>query len=378
MLKKIGRILLGILLISLMVFLCVFIVIQNQQKAAISGGTITFVVNNIDGEVVEKKRIEYKKDDTLFEVIDNHYKLEYNLTTYGHFLVGISNDSFKIETDGHSSWIWLEVGYLKEDKDYTENINLEDYDIKNASTGIDNIELKDNMIFVMNQRDNLHSVSILNDTISFEKNENHFIFQLIVYITFGLSFVGLLIYLFISHKKDNKLTIKELSILAFMTVILFLQEELLSFIPNFQFTFLLIAVYIKVVGFRKTSVIVLAHILLDNLFMGSVIPYVMIPMIIGYFIYMALIYFFRNKNIYLLMLFGVLGSLIYCYMFLFANIIFLDVEPYAYWILDLPFEGILALTTAITLFYLYEPLSNKLSKLLKKNDNDSITADDKY
>ena len=378
MLKKVGRILLGILLISLMVFLCVFIFLQNQGVEATKGGTITFIVNNIDGDNVEKKRIEYKKEDTLFEIINEKYQIDYNNTAYGHYLLGISNDDFKIQTDGHSSWIWLEVGYLKEGKEYQETINLDDYDIKNASTGIDSIELKDNMIFVMNERDSTHSVSILDQSISFVKPNNYFIFQLIVYITFGISFVGLMIYLVISQRKEKSITVKELAILAFMTVILFIQEELLSFIPNFQFTFLLIAVYIKVVGFKRTSLIVLVHVLLDNLFMGSVLPYVMIPMLIGYFIYMALIYFFRNKNIYLLMIMGVLGSLIYCYMFLFVNIIFLDVNPYAYWILDLPFEGILALTTAITLFYLYEPLSNKLSKLMNKNDNDNIVTEDKY
>ena len=350
MLKKVGRILLGILLISLMVFLCVFIFLQNQGVEATKGGTITFIVNNIDGDNVEKKRIEYKKEDTLFEIINEKYQIDYNNTAYGHYLLGISNDDFKIQTDGHSSWIWLEVGYLKEGKEYQETINLDDYDIKNASTGIDSIELKDNMIFVMNERDSTHSVSILDQSISFVKPNNYFIFQLIVYITFGISFAGLMIYLVISQRKEKSITVKELAILAFMTVILFIQEELLSFIPNFQFTFLLIAVYIKVVGFKRTSLIVLVHVLLDNLFMGSVLPYVMIPMLIGYFIYMALIYFFRNKNINLLMIMGVLGSLIYCYMFLFANIIFLDVNPYAYWILDLPFEGILALTTAITLF----------------------------
>lgn len=375
MLNKIVRILLGILLFSLMVFLCVFIVIKNQENNATKGGTITFVVNNMNGELVEKKRIEYKKDDTLFEVINTNYDLEYQNTVYGHFLTGIKNDNFNIITDGHQTWLWLEVGYLKEDKTYTEDINFSDYDIKSASSGIDGIELKDNMIFAMNERDNTHSTSILNDTITFKKNDNNWIFQMIIYITFGVSFVGLMIYLFISHRKNNDLSIKELAILSFMTVILFVQEELLSFIPNFQFTFLLIAVYIKVVGFRKTSVIVLVHVLLDNIFMGSVTPYVMIPMIIGYFIYMALIYLFRNKNIYLLTFIGVIGSLIYCYLFLFANVIFFDVNPYAYWIMDLPFEGLLALATAITLFYLYEPLSNKLNKLMYPSEEEIINEE---
>ena len=79
MLKKIGRILLGVLLISLMILSMVYVILHNNQKSANHAGTITFIVNNMDNQIVEKKRIEYKKDDTLFGVLNSLYTIEKKL-----------------------------------------------------------------------------------------------------------------------------------------------------------------------------------------------------------------------------------------------------------------------------------------------------------
>ncbi|MCR5231688.1 MAG: hypothetical protein K6B64_03480, partial [Acholeplasmatales bacterium] len=251
-----------------MVASIVYIIISNNQKSK-SSGTIIIVVNSIDDEILDQRRISYNEGDTLFEVVSKEYEVVYKITMYGHYITGIKTDTFSVETDGLSGWIWLEVGYLKDGKKYNDQIDFNDYDIKNATSGIDGLNLVDGMIFAMNQRDNSHNASILNHEISFTNNNSNLIFQIIIYSLCGLFVIGFIIYLILSRRSNNPITIKELCILAFMTVILFIQEELLSFIPNFQFTFLLIAVYTKVFGFKKTSMIVLAHILLDNIFMGS-------------------------------------------------------------------------------------------------------------
>ena len=114
MLKKVGRILLGVLLIVLMVLSLVYVIIRNNNSKATSGGTITVVINNIDNDNVDSRRINYKKDDTLFSILNETYTLVYKETGYGHYLTGISKDNFKIETNGQSSWIWFELLYLKE------------------------------------------------------------------------------------------------------------------------------------------------------------------------------------------------------------------------------------------------------------------------
>jgi hypothetical protein len=131
---------------SLMLFSCVYVIVKNKNTTSSKAGTITVIVNNINEEVVEKRRIECKEDDTLFEVLNNSYTLVYSQTTYGHFLLGISNDTYKIETNGKSSWIWLEVAYLKDTLSYSDTIDFNDYEKQNVTTGIDGIYLKDNMI----------------------------------------------------------------------------------------------------------------------------------------------------------------------------------------------------------------------------------------
>ena len=375
MLKKIGRILLGVLLISLMILSMVYVIIHNNQKSANRAGTITFIVNNMDNQLVEKKRIEYKKDDTLFEVLNSLYTIEYKETGYGHYLIGIEGDSFNIKTNGTSTWLWFELCYIKDGVSYKDTIDFNDYVKQTVSTGIDGIELKDNMIFAINERDNLHNTSMFNDSISFNSYYNSTqTFRIIVYVLVGLFVLAVILFLIINRKSNNKITVRELCILAFMSVLLFIQEELFVFIPNFQFTFLLLAIYVSVFGFKKTSLIIFAHVLLDNIYMGSLTPIVMIPMWLGYMIYIGIIWLLRNKNIWLLTLGGIIGAYIYCMLFLVTNIVFLEIDVYHYWLADIPFEIMLMSTIAFTMIYLYKPLRRKLSELWNK-DNEVYIED---
>lgn len=368
MLKKIGRILLGVLLISLMILSMVYVIIHNNQKSANRAGTITFIVNNMDNQLVEKKRIEYKKDDTLFEVLNSLYTIEYKETGYGHYLIGIEGDSFNIKTNGTSTWLWFELCYIKDGVSYKDTIDFNDYVKQTVSTGIDGIELKDNMIFAINERDNLHNTSMFNDSISFNSYYNSTqTFRIIVYVLVGLFVLAVILFLIINRKSNNKITVRELCILAFMSVLLFIQEELFVFIPNFQFTFLLLAIYVSVFGFKKTSLIIFAHVLLDNIYMGSLTPIVMIPMWLGYMIYIGIIWLLKNKNIWLLTLGGILGAYIYCMLFFVTNIVFLEIDIYHYWLADIPFEIMLMSTIAFTMIYLYKPLRRKLSELWNKD-----------
>ena len=353
----------------------VYVIIHNNQKSANRAGTITFIVNNMDNQLVEKKRIEYKKDDTLFEVLNSLYTIEYKETGYGHYLIGIEGDSFNIKTNGTSTWLWFELCYIKDGVSYKDMIDFNDYVKQTVSTGIDGIELKDNMIFAINERDNLHNTSMFNDSISFNSYYNSTqTFRIIVYVLLGIFLIAVVIFLIVNRKSDNKITVRELCILAFMSVLLFVQEELFVFIPNFQFTFLLLAIYVSVFGFKKTSLIIFAHVLLDNIYMGSLTPIVMIPMWLGYMIYIGIIWLLKNKNIWLLTLGGILGAYIYCMLFLVTNAVFLEINVYLYWLADIPFEIMLISTIAFTMIYLYKPLRRKLSELWNK-DNEVYIED---
>ena len=62
---------------------------------------------------------------------------------------------------------------------------------------------------------------------------------------------------------------KDIALIAIFSVILFVQEQLFSFIPNVQLTVFLLVLYSKVLGFKKTALIILIHTILDNLINGS-------------------------------------------------------------------------------------------------------------
>ncbi len=70
-----------------------------------------------------------------------------------------------------------------------------------------------------------------------------------------------------SHK--GRRTVRDITIAAMLLTVLFVQEELLTFLPNIQLTVLFIAVYAAVLPPTLLLPIVIGHVILDNLYMGS-------------------------------------------------------------------------------------------------------------
>ena len=64
----------------------------------------------------------------------------------------------------------------------------------------------------------------------------------------------------------SRISVKDIAIMAVMTSILFVQEQLLSSLPGVQLTIFLILLFSKKFGLIKTVIIVIIHVLLDNLF----------------------------------------------------------------------------------------------------------------
>ena len=67
----------------------------------------------------------------------------------------------------------------------------------------------------------------------------------------------------------SNLKVKDVALMAILTAILFVQEQLLNFIPNVSLTFFLMVLFSKKLGFVKSMIIITCHVLLDNLFMSS-------------------------------------------------------------------------------------------------------------
>ena len=141
-----------------------------------------------------------------------------------------------------------------------------------------------------------------------------------------------------------------------LTAILTTQEELLTVIPNVQFTFLLVIAYGATIGMLDGTLVVIVHVIIDNLIMNSFTPFIMIPMFIGLEIALLCGYLLKNKKEWLVAIFAGISGFIYCMVFWGSTVWFYSVEPIPYLISDIPFEAVLITCNIITVLFLYKPI----------------------
>lgn len=158
--------------------------------------------------------------------------------------------------------------------------------------------------------------------------------------------------------------------IALFSAILFAQEELLTSIPNIQFTQCLIAIYFFSFGFTDTLIIVLVQTLLDNLVMGSFSLIYTPAMLVGWLSLVLILWIFRNvKNRGIIATIVGLHGFIYSWCFLIVRVFIYNTPLLPYFIADLPFELILVFNGFITTFILLKPLTMTLNKLQNKREN---------
>lgn len=161
-------------------------------------------------------------------------------------------------------------------------------------------------------------------------------------------------------------TTRDITILAACIAILFVQEQVLTFIPNFQFSTVLIVIYSRVFGFKKTVIIIFSHVLLDNIYMGSIgMPNIVIPMLIAWMIIpVAMSTILKNTNNLLVLGFcGYLFGHIYGLTFVPFQAWLLNIDVYKYLIADIPFEIIMGISNFATIVWLYNPIKKTLESL---------------
>lgn len=147
---------------------------------------------------------------------------------------------------------------------------------------------------------------------------------------------------------------------ASLMAVLFVQEQLLTFIPNFQLTFLLLILITRIFGGKIGSIVIILHVLLDSLAYGGIMITYFPFMIAGYLIIpITLNTLFRGlrSNISLAIL-AALYSFIYSWVFIIPAVWLLGVPFWSYFIADIPFAIILAASSTLTVLYLYKPLEN--------------------
>lgn len=155
---------------------------------------------------------------------------------------------------------------------------------------------------------------------------------------------------------------KKIVLCAFYAAILFIQEQALSWLPNIQLTFLLIIVFGAVIGLKWGSLVVIVHVVADNLIWGSITPYIFIPMLMGQELALLLGYLTRNKPLWKVVIAGIFASIAYCLIFIPFQIIVFKVDFILYWLADLPFEALLVASTSLTLIWLYKPIKKLIIK----------------
>lgn len=167
----------------------------------------------------------------------------------------------------------------------------------------------------------------------------------------------------------SKLQIYDIVLISLLTSFLFVQEQLLTFIPNVQLTIFIIVLYSKKLGLIKTSLIVTIHVLLDSFYTSSFgiiyTPYIFIGLML---IPLTLTTIFKKINNHILLgLLGIVYSIIYSWLFLIPFVFILEVNPYLYIASDIPFQILLSASSFLSIIVLYEPTSNLFDHLLKKN-----------
>ena len=169
--------------------------------------------------------------------------------------------------------------------------------------------------------------------------------------------------------KSEKLKIFDFVLIAILSSVLFVQEQVLSFLPNFQLTVFLLVLFSKKLGMLRTIIIVIIHVILDNIVMGSMSLYYTPTMLVGWLIIpITLNTIFKkiDTNINLAFL-GILYSLIYSWLYLIPSSILTNVSPIAYLLGDILFEVILAMSSFISILLLYNPCARIIDIIYEKS-----------
>ena len=186
--------------------------------------------------------------------------------------------------------------------------------------------------------------------------------------------------------KSNRftLTVRDITLIALLAVILFVQEEALTFIPGLQFTVFLLIFYSKKLGLWRTSIIVLVHVFLDNLVMGSFSLIYTPFMFIGWIIIPLTMctLFKRVENSIVLGLLGALYSFIYCWLFFIPDCAIYGIGLIPKFLSDVLFEVLMAVMSFLSLLLLYKPLSKILDPMIERQikrpqEFDAMSREDK-
>jgi hypothetical protein len=169
---------------------------------------------------------------------------------------------------------------------------------------------------------------------------------------------------------NQKTLIKDTALIAICAAVLLAQQMAFSFLPNVQLTTLLIVIYAKTLGFKRTTLIVIIHVLAYNILspFGAVTPIHMPSMFIGWMIIpLSLTTFLKKVDSPLgLAIFGFIFGFIYGWAYIPAQVFFIGSPLIPYLMMDIPFEIVMGITNFLTIYWLYTPLKTSFAEQLHK------------
>ncbi|MCF7924998.1 MAG: hypothetical protein K9L26_00490 [Candidatus Izimaplasma sp.] len=152
---------------------------------------------------------------------------------------------------------------------------------------------------------------------------------------------------------------KKLLMIAFAIAITFTQEQILVFLPNIQFTVLLMFVFASVFTYKEMFIYVLGYVLIDSLYMGGFNLFYMVPMLLSWMTITVIYQVFlkQSDNIYFKASLAFVFGFIYGWMFIPFHMMQTGIDQFLpYLIADLPFELVMASTGFLTVLWGYNPL----------------------
>lgn len=170
---------------------------------------------------------------------------------------------------------------------------------------------------------------------------------------------------------------RKLLVIAFAIAITFTQEQLLIFLPNIQFTVLLMFVFASVFNYKEMFIYVFVYVLIDSLYMGAFNPFYMTPMLIAWFS-ISLVYklFLKDdSSIYKKATVAAVFGFYYGWTFIPFSMMQTGVTNLVpYLVADLPYEIIMAVTGFLTVLWGYDPLV----KVVKQTLHEPVSSTNKY
>jgi energy-coupling factor transport system substrate-specific component len=172
-----------------------------------------------------------------------------------------------------------------------------------------------------------------------------------------------------SFSKDvvNK-SVRHITLAAMLLTVLYVQELLLSGLPNIQLTVVLIMVYGAVLPLGLSLPIVFGYVLLDNMIFGSFSILYTPAMFFSWILLVLVAKSLAQKKFIWTLLFASLFGFIYGWSFFPAKMIEQGIAYlWPYFLSDIVFELIMVVNNFITVLLLYRHLRDILETLFNPN-----------